>query len=289
MFRAAAFVLLVAILVGCSKKNDATPPGGGGEEPSDPNATYELKFPPLKAGDRHEVMKSRNATATITTKNSSQTKKDEFRYEFTETVVEVAADDPLPAKATRVYTTADRTDPKGEVKGASYVGKNVTIEKYMKGYKFSANGGSLPPAEQLEMGKDFRQGRWKLEKVFPRAAVKVGDEWAVDFAAITGIGGNPQTAYDKEKSRITGKLVRAYRKDGRQWGVIDLKIALVLTGAVKGTVDGEATFDVVTDGSAQAGTFKVKTKATIQARDIIGNDVTTTVEGTEEHSLTPAK
>jgi hypothetical protein len=92
-----------------------------------------------------------------------------------------------------------------------------------------------------------------------------------------------------EKSKITGKLVRAYKKDGRQWGVIEGKIALVYAPPGKGTMDTDVTYDIVIDGSVQAGMVRMTTKSTRENRDTLGNDVTTNVEGTEEQSLSPVK
>jgi hypothetical protein len=291
MFRCvAAFAVLVAVLIGCSKPNDATPPGGDPKvEPSDPDAAYELKFAGIQKGDKHEVTKTRSATATIKTPNSTQTQKEEYRYEYTETIVDTAPDEPRPTKVTRVYKTARKTDAKGDTKTASHVGKTITIERYKDSYKYSVEGQSLPPAEQGEIAQDFNLGRWKLDQTLPQKAVKVGEEWQVDFAAITTIAGRVQDVYDKEKSKITGKLVRAYKKDGRQWGVIEVKIVLVFAGQVKGGTESDATYDIVIDGSAQAGTLKITKKGTVERKDVIGNQVITTLEGTEEQSLTPVK
>ena len=120
--------------------------------------------------------------------------------------------------------------------------------------------------------------------------MKVGDEWNVDFAAIPALGGKAQDGYNKEKSKITGRLVRAYKKDGKQWGVIEVKIALVLDSArAKGTSDSTVTYDIVIDGSERSGTVKITTRLAVEGKDGLGNDVTTTVEGTDEQSLTPVK
>jgi len=288
--------VLLASLVGCSQKDAATSPSGGPGpgEPANPNATYMLTFRAAEKGDRTEVVKARDATAVVKTADSSTTQRDNFRYEYTETVLDTAPGEPRPTKVTRVYRTARKVDPRGETRNASYVGKTVTIEKYLQGYKYTVDGGSLPPAEQVEVNQDFTTAQWRLDQTLPKTPVKVGEEWAVDFSAITALAGKAQADYSKDKSKITGKLVRVYQKDGRRWGVIEVKVRMVMdvaTGGspVKGEVDTDVTFDVVIDGSARSGSMKVVLNGTVNGRDPAGRDTSTTIKGTEERSLTPVK
>jgi hypothetical protein len=287
--------LLVVVAIGCGKKHGDSQSGDSGGEPADPNATYTLKFRPAEKGDKYHVVRARDATAVVKTGNSSQTSKEEFRFEYTETVLDTAPDEPRPTKVTRVYKIARKADLKGEMHDRSYVGKTITIERYLKGYKYSVDGQSLPVQEQLEMNQDFTTGQWRLDQNFPVKPVKVGEEWPVDFAAITAIGGNAQTQYSKEKSKITGKLSKVYKKDGHLWGVIELKIKMVIDtvatngSPIKGEVDTDATLDIGIDGSARAGNMKMTVNGTIDDRDVIGHERKTTIQGTEERSLTPLK
>lgn len=292
--RMVPLTVAVVLVVGCGKK----PADSGGDdagEPSDPNATYTLTFRGFEKGDKTEVVRARDATATTKTAGEIKTQKEEFRHEYTETILDTAPDEPRPTKVSRVYKTAQRADPKGQLKTASYVGKTVTIEKYLKGYKYTADGGSLPPDEQVELGGEFVRARWKLDQWLPKKPVKVGEEWAVDFAAVTALAGRPQTDYDKQKSKITAKLTRAYKKDGRQWGAVEVKSTLVIDAKatngspVKGEINSDVTFDIVIDGSARAGSMKITLKGTIDARDETGREAKTTIEGTQDESLTPVK
>ncbi len=300
--RSVPILILAAALLGCSEKTDSPTgggeePGGPGGEPSDPNATYTLKFREAAKGEKYDVIRGRNMTAHVTVKNvnTDTIQKQEYRYEYTETILDTEDGEPRPTKVTRVYKTARKADPKGDMKDASHVGKTVTIEKYLKGYKYSVEGKSLPVQEQVEMNQDFTASNLRLEQNFPKTAVKVGDEWPIDFSAITAIGGAAQTKYDKEKSQFTGKLVKAYKKDGRQWGVIELKIKMVIDtvatngSPIKGEANTDTTFDIVIDGSARAGSMKMKLDSTINDRDVLGNERKTTVTGTEERSSTPVK
>src|SRR4051812_38867833 len=107
--------VLVASLLGCSDKNAVTIPKGDPNpgEPANPSASYTLKFREAEKGDKTEVVKIRDATATTKTADSSTTQRDDFRYEYTETVLDVAPDEPRPTKVTRVYKTARKVDPQG--------------------------------------------------------------------------------------------------------------------------------------------------------------------------------
>jgi hypothetical protein len=291
MFRPAiVFATLITVALGCSKKSDSTT----AEEGGDPNATYTLTFREMQKGDKHVVVKAREGVATIKTQNSTQTKKEDFRYEFTETILDTSPDEKLPTKVTRVYKTADRLDPAGKKASASFVGKTVNIERFMKGYKYCADGKVIPGLEQQEIADDFLRGGWKVSLLLPKEPVKVGQSWEVDFASITAIGGNPQTKYDKEKSKFTAKLTRVYQKDGARWGTIEAKIVLVMaTGAkappVTGSVETDTVTDLVVDGSATAGKQRMTLKGTLEARDPIAGVATTTIEGNEERSITPVK
>jgi hypothetical protein len=297
MRRAFSLLILTAILAGCSKKSVTTDTDGV-VELSDPNAVYSLKFKEAEKGDKYEFLKARNATATVTVKNANTTttQTDQFRFEYTEAILETDPNEPRPTMVSRVYKTAEKADPKGEMTKRSYLGKTVTIERYMKGYKYTVDvKDSLPVPEQTEMNQDFTSSNWKLDQNLPKNPVKVGDTWNVDFAAIAAIGGGPQTKYDKDKSKFTGKLAKVYKKDGRLWGVVELKINLVMDtvapngSPIKGEVNTNTTFEIVIDGSARMGTMKMTLDSAIDDRDVTGNERKTKITGTEERSVTPAK
>lgn len=297
MRHAIPFLLLAAVLAGCSKK-PAPNETEGRTEPSDPNAAYTLTFRDAVKGDTYDAVKARDAAATVTVKNANTTTtlREHFRFEYAETVLDTDPNEPRPTKVSRVYKTAEKADSKGQMEKRSHIGKTVTIEKYLKGYKFSLGvGQSLPAPEQIEMSQDFTSSGWKLDQNFPKKPVRVGESWEVDFAAITALGGGPQTKYDKDKSKFTGKLVKVYKKDGKLWGVVELKIGLVIDtvapngSPIKGEVNTVATLDLVIDGSARSGTMKMKLDSAIDDRDVTGSERRTTITGTEERSVAPAK
>jgi hypothetical protein len=234
---------------------------------------------------------------TAATGNTTQTQHEKLKYDFIETVLETAPGEPRPTKVTRVYTVSEHSEPKGSgMKSASHIGKTITIEKYLKGYKYSVEGKSLPVAEQIEINEDFagRKGG-NFDGMLPKSAVKVGDEWPVDLSAVESLTAKGPFKPDKDKSKITGKLVRAYMKDGQLWGVIEWKIVLVIDthatngSPIRGSMPSDITLETAIDGSVRAGTMKMTLQGKIDHRDIIGHEVKTTIEGVQEQTLTPVK
>jgi len=291
------FAALVAAIIGCSK---ADPPLGdpdksGPVEATDPNATYTIKLRDQQTGDKTDIVKTRSGSMSQTTANATTTVKEKSKFEYTESVIETAPGEPRPTKVTRAYKVAEKADQKGDMHSLSYAGKTVAIEKYLKGYKITADGKSLPNQEQVELGDDVAGGRGNFDGMLPKTAVKVGEEWAVDIAAVKGISGKMPFEYHKDKSKITGKLVRAYKKDGQQWGVIDWKIALVFDthapngSPIRGALPSQMIYDTVIDGSSRAGTLKITMNGSIDHRDQLGHEVKTTIEGVQEQTLTPVK
>ena len=58
---------------------------------------------------------------------------------------------------------------------------------------------------------------------------------------------------------------------------------------IKGSLPSTVTLDTPIDGSARAGKLTISMKGTIDHRDMIGHEVKSTIEGTQEQSLTPVK
>lgn len=86
------------------------------------------------------------------------------------------------------------------------------------------------------------------------------------FAKLTGF------PIDKDKSKATGKLIKAYTKDGKQWGTLEYKIDLFVAGTERGsTLSGNltltTTMDVVVDGSATEGAMKNKISGSVEAKN----------------------
>ncbi len=290
--------ILIAGVLGCSRsdstaQNNQSP--SGPVEATDPNMTYTVKLRGQTQGDKTEVTKTRNGSMTAVTANSTQIQTEKIRFDYVETILETSPDSPLPTKVSRTYKVAEKTDQKGEAKSLSYTGKTVLIEKYLKGHKLTADGKSLPVPEQVELNDDFVASRGDFQGLLPKSQVKIGEEWSVELADVKSLVGNIPFPYHKEKSKITGKLLRAYKQYGQQWGVIEWNILMVIDtvakngSPIRGSLPSTVTLETPIDASARAGKLTISMKGTIDNRDMFGHEVKTTIEGTQEQSLTPVK
>src|SRR5207253_621694 len=125
-------------------------------------------------------------------------------------------------------------------------------------------------------------GNAKMEDVAPKKPVKIGESWPLDMAALKALGGDVPFPIDEKKGKMTGKLTRAYTKDGKQWGVIALDFDLVIDsaaaapppgkgkaagGSTTGTLKITGTLDAVIDGSARDGTMTMNVKMDMSGKD----------------------
>ena len=296
--RTLSLAVLAAALVGCSKSGPE-PSGRPGDpaqppEVAVPNATLTITIREPHKGDVARVVKNRKGAVSATSMNATQTQYDSLRLDYVETILEAAAGEP-PLKLSREYKVAERSDPKGEMTNLPFTGKTVTAERIVSSYTYAIDGKMVSPAEKRELDPEFTGGRGNFEGMLPKVPVKVGQSWAVDLAAVRALAGSTPFEYHKEKSRATGKLVRAYKKDGQQCGVIEWKIDLVFDthapngSPITGSLPSTVTYDGVIDGSSRASTLKATLKGSIDHRDVIGHEVKTTIEGTQEQTVTPVK
>lgn len=295
--RLIAFAALI-VLTGCSDNSPPKPSGtsGGGSTTKEP--TYLIKFGALKEGDKAVVTRTRSGTVTMTVGGKSKTQEQNERYEYTETILELPAGATKPTKANRTFKTAQKSDEKGELKTLSYSGETVEIMvSPIKnvGYIFIVGGNALQPPERDDFLAEFQGPEMpKLDDLLPKDAVKAGEEWTAPLAAIHALIGKMDYNVDKDKSRVTGKLVRAYTKDGHQWGVIELKIQMVINPAAKGpplsgTINGDATLDAVIDGSVNARSVKMDMDGTLSTIDPKAGEIKLKIKGKQETSRTPIK
>jgi len=104
----------------------------------------------------------------------------------------------------------------------------------------------------------------------------VNEEWKIDMKAVAGqFGGGMDMELDTDKATGTGKLLKVYQKDGKQFGEIQVKLDMPIKSVGKGaqsikpeagsklSLDG--TMDVCIDGTAATGTLKAKMKMNITA------------------------
>lgn len=280
-------MLFAAVLIGCDAKpsgtGSGTAPGGGPssggdtELRGDPAATYTIKVRDEEVGDRAVVSRVVSTSTTGTTAKQGTTlkkeQKESERHEFTETIITKPAGAIKPTKLTRAYRLAERTGADGKVKTLSYQGKTLTIEKGAGGmYTVKSDDGKpLPKDEAGPLTSEFNKGDKLIntQSLMPKAPVKIGEEWTPDAEAVRKMLAALPFPADPDRSKITGRLARAYTRDGKQWGEIVLRLDIAVGGPTvspggAGTITGEMTFDTPIDGSSHEGTMKMKAQGSIK-------------------------
>jgi hypothetical protein len=126
---------------------------------------------------------------------------------------------PWPAEMRRTY----EKDLRGGRAGPLH-GRTVAFVKREGKYLFLVDDGSRPdPEEPARWERKYNGGDRPTEQecMDPRRPVRVGEEWTLDVKLI-GKALAEGAVLDAAKSRATCRLVRAYRKDGRQFGVLEV-------------------------------------------------------------------
>jgi hypothetical protein len=199
--------------------------------------TFTLKLYKSKKGDKtsHEKVETGKTTVTVNVggMNMDMAMPSSSKEAFTEEILEKKEGDKIATKMTRTYTVAEKTD-KGETTKAVYAGKTVLIEKKGNKYELSIDGKALKESDAPEMYKKFNKqdDEPDNEDFLPKDPVKVGGGWKVAadksekmFKSLS----DDKMKVDAKKSSIEGKLLKAYKKDGAQFGVIELTFTLFIT------------------------------------------------------------
>ena len=222
-------ILSVAVVFGLV----AGPAWGQGDDKA-----YMIKIKKSAKGSTERVAKAEQSTQTIrvTDNNNLLHEKDEKKakeFVYVETILER----PGAQKATKLkrkYEKAVKTRD-GKATTLPYQGKTVLIEKKGDRYEFRVEGDEEltgDAAEELtkEFNKKGEVDEATLEKLLlPAKAVKVGESWDIDAKRVEkAFGESAELEVAPGKTKATGKLVRAYQKGGRQYGVISLHLRLAL-------------------------------------------------------------
>ena len=210
---------------------------------------------------------------------------------YTEKVLEEGGK--RPRKISRVYGKATQT--KGnKTTEKPYSGRTLLFQLKEGKYEGSAEGKPEVPSKDLtRMAEDLSEETAKTQALLPKKAVKVGESWALggkEVARILG-GGFP---IDPAKSRGKGKLVKAYRKDGKQFGVLEFRLDVVGKSTDEDRSSGvvSVVYDTPIDGSGppikESGKAHFDRKGTLaQGGKKLALAYTLDIAGTLER--TPAK
>jgi hypothetical protein len=162
---------------------------------------------------------------------------------FQQTILEQPEGKKKPTKLKRVYEKAV-VAVNNESQVLPYQGKTVLIEN--KGGKFSfryEGGGEITGDDAKWLQKEFKDQDGNKDEpelddlLFPKQAVKVGEPWNIPMAEFVKKFGEENLDLFAEKCKGTGKLVKAYKEKGRQFGDIVIKLEMPVK-AVK-TLNGD--------------------------------------------------
>ncbi len=146
----------------------------------------------------------------------------------------------------------------------------------MKGdkYTFTVAGKELTGDDASFLSEEFQGKNSKKEDdaiedlVLPKNAVAVGESWTPDIAAVAkDFTKAANMDIDAAKSTSSGKLLKAYKKDSKQFGVFEIELNLALTKIAAGPTPIELNpgsmakvtfkFDGCIDGSVKTGTMEM--------------------------------
>jgi hypothetical protein len=194
-------------------------PGLGDKNAGNVKDDFKLEFKLLDE-DNNAVMEAEETKA--------------HKFVFRETGLERAAAGDQLVKIKRHYEHAERT-VKGKRETLPYQGKTVLIEKKDGRFEFRIEEGGevLEGQDAEELNEEFNKGDFRglmTQHFLPRKAVKLNETWKFDVAPLAkAFTGDGKIAIDDAKSTGTGRLVKAYTKNGKQYGVIELTINFPVT------------------------------------------------------------
>jgi len=239
--------------------------------------TYQITLAKGAKGDRTAVVMNEQTDSKVAIKDAAgkalfeKADKAGESARYTEEVLEKVGDKPA-TRLRRAYEKARQTQD-GKTTTLPYEGKTVLIEKKGDRFVFTVEGGQEITGDDAQLlAKEFNKkkddDRDLDALMMPTKPVAVNDTWKVD-AAVFGkdLEKDGEMTVDVAKATATGKLLRAYKKDGRQFGVIEVKMEFPLKTVGKGDMKFamrpgaalNATFlmDVCIDGGSKSGTGKM--------------------------------
>jgi hypothetical protein len=192
------------------------------------------------------------------------------KFIFHETGVERAAGGEDLVHIKRYYEHAERKVD-GTRQTLPYQGKTLQIHKKNGTFVFEIEGDDVIYGKEAEeLTEEFTKGGFtKLvaEPFLPRKAVKVNDTWKFDVAPLArDFSKDGKIDVDDTKSKGSGKLLKVYQKNGKQFGVFELLIEFPVThlnndGTKTPTKEGKITIklerDGCIDGTLEESTVKV--------------------------------
>jgi hypothetical protein len=203
--------------------------------------------------------------------NKEERKSQHLIYQ--DTILQKQRGERKPQKLQRRY---DRAEVKigDAARNLPYEGKTVSIEKKGDRYCFQIEGGGeLTGKDAEELDHEFnRQGDDPTDfnrLMLPKKPVRQGDSWSFDTAALLcDLEKSAPMEFDAAKAKGSAKLLKAYQKDGKQFGIVEYRLEFPMKafkmGEQKAPIDEGAVMlitarvDGCIDGSRSSNTAKLQ-------------------------------
>jgi hypothetical protein len=234
---------------------------------------YTVKIKKEAKGDVVKATETDSETGKMKiTVNGMDMPKDENKGRssaFTEKILEKEPGK-RSTKFERTYTKAEMTID-GNKTTPSFIGKTVLIERTGAGYKFSVGGKALEGDDAKFFTDEFKDKKKDedddIEKaLLPTEPVAVNGTWKPDVALLVKElmkSDDTPLNVDTAKSTASGKLTKAYKQGGKQFGAVEIELNMPLkeigAGAMKIALEGGSfvkiifRFDGCIDGSSNNG------------------------------------
>lgn len=231
----------------------------------------------------------------------NQTVVEKFKY--TEEILTKVKGE-RPTKVQRTYSEATKKAGEDTDK-FKFHGQKVLIEKKGDSYHFSMDDGKELTGEDaghlVQAFGEKKPSDEEMDKLLlPEKPVAEGESWTIDakkFAALLGGDEKVAQTFNLEKSKAGGKLVKAYKKDGKQFGVLEYTIEMPMSkleGKLPCKDGSKMELKIVVDGcidgtrDTNKATFKSTVKGEATDKDS-GVVVKFDISGDEKSSTEPAK
>jgi hypothetical protein len=194
-----------------------------------------IKIAYPQAGQRAKVtVEEKTASKTVFTVGGKAQAKEEAKTKSLVYVDEVIENPKNAKRATKLKRTFEKAavGTGGKDAALPVEGKTVLIEKSGDKYAFTVDGKAVD-AESLKLLEDEfdrPEGKDPRDVMFPNKPVKPGETWKIDIDELVKAIGDKGPTFGKDKATATGTLVKAYMKDGKQFGVIDFVFEAPITG-----------------------------------------------------------
>jgi hypothetical protein len=242
---------------------------------------YTIQIKDQRQGDTYQTDKTEGSTTlskivdaagkTLVESEEQSTKTTVYR----ETILERAAGKLHATRLKRQYEKAQvKTGNKTEE--LPYQGKTVLIEKKDKKYHFQIEGDAeLAGKDARLLDEEFNKNdedEFDLRTaLLPKKAVALKDEWAVEMKPLLkSFSRATKMDLDADHATGTGKLVKAYQKEGVPFGVLEIHLEMPIKeiGTGKGTIKlqpgAKWTMDITLDSCIDASRLDADMKVKFQ-------------------------